>query len=112
MVEHMMGNLVKVTHAEVTEGRNPLDLLSSFLREYRATRHISTGKSPSKLLMEHTNKTRLPNPPILARNDDVDFEVRKKDREQKQKYKEYMNNRCWARDVEINPRDFVVIKAG
>ena len=54
MVEHMMTNLVKVIHVAVTEGRYPSDLLTSFLREYRATPQISTEKSRSELLMGRT----------------------------------------------------------
>ena len=41
MCEKMMANLVKNTHAAIAEGKEPADLLQSFLREYRATPHVS-----------------------------------------------------------------------
>ena len=106
----MMGNLVKVTHAAVMEGRNPSDFLTSFVRECGAKPHMSNEKSPFELLMGHTIKTRHSNPPTPARNSDVDSKVRRKDKKQKQKYKEYVDKRSRAREVEINPGDYVVIK--
>ena len=36
IVGKMMGNLVRIMHAAVTEGKDPAELLQSFLREYRA----------------------------------------------------------------------------
>ena len=65
MVEKMMGNSVKVTHAVVTEVKNPAELLQSFLREYRATPDISTGIVPSVLIFGRPLKIRLPAPPNL-----------------------------------------------
>ena len=60
MVEKMMGNLVKITHAAVMEGKDPSELLQRFLREYRATSNISTGVALSVLLFGCPLKTRLP----------------------------------------------------
>ena len=42
IVEKRMSNLVKVMHAGVTEGKDPAELLLSFLREYRAIPNVST----------------------------------------------------------------------
>ena len=37
MCKRMMENLVKLTHAEITEGKEPNSHLNLFLREYRNT---------------------------------------------------------------------------
>ena len=65
MVGKMMGNLVKIMHAAVTEGKDPSELLKSFLREYRASPNISTRVAPSVLLFGGPLKTRLSSPPNL-----------------------------------------------
>ena len=84
MVEKMLGNLAKITHAAIMEGKKPSELLQSFLREYRATPNISTGIATFVLLFGHALKTRLlPVPPCSPSTINTHLEVRKKDEKQK-----------------------------
>ena len=62
MVEKMVGNIVKITHASVTEGKDLAELLQSVLREYRATPNISNRIAPSVLLFGR----RLMNPSYVV----------------------------------------------
>ena len=60
MCEKIMGNLVKITQAAISQNKEPkelLQLLPSFLREYRSNPHVITGKSPSELLIGRNVKT-------------------------------------------------------
>ena len=42
---------VTVTHTVRAEGKKPSQFLQSFLKEYRATPHGSTGRSPNYLML-------------------------------------------------------------
>ena len=55
-------------------------------------------------------KTRLPAPPNFIQKDDADSKARKKDKEQKLKYKQYTDKRRRAKVVKMNPGDKVVVK--
>lgn len=46
MFECMMGNLVKITHATITEGKEPEANLQYFLRECCSTPNRATGRTP------------------------------------------------------------------
>ena len=80
------------------------------LREYRATPNISTGIAPTFLLFGRPLKTRLPAPCNLLQKEYVDYEVRKKNKEQKLKYKQYTDKRGRAKVMEMDPGDTVVVK--
>ena len=110
MVEKMMENLVRVTHAAIIEGREPSDSIQSFLLEQRNTPHISTGRLPPELLLGRDTKTLVPTLYRCAWKDDVDSHVRKKDKEQKLKYKEYTDKRRRAMVVKVESGDTVMVK--
>ena len=60
MCEKKMYNLVKITYAAIAENKQPDDLLQSFLRKYRTTPHVATGKSPLELLIGRNISNRIP----------------------------------------------------
>ena len=50
MCERFIGNLVKLVHSSIAEGKEPCKNLQSFLREYRITVHPSMARSPNSLM--------------------------------------------------------------
>ena len=106
----MIGYLLKITYAAIAEGKQQFQLFNSFLREYRATRHPSSGKIPSELLMGHSVRTGLPHPQESSQKDYENVEIRKGEEEQKKKHKEYANKIRRACHVQVKPGDVVVVK--
>ena len=53
----MMSSIVKLTHANISEGKDPKEEITKFLLMYRNTPHSSTGQSPASLMMERKIKT-------------------------------------------------------
>ena len=58
--ERLMRTLEKAIRTAVIEGKNWRQELFTFLRQYRATPHSTTGKSPSELLNGRKLKSTLP----------------------------------------------------
>ena len=55
-----MHSIVKMTHAAITEKRDPRVEINRFLLNYRNTPHATTGKRPTELLMGRKIKTKIP----------------------------------------------------
>ena len=63
IAERLMRSLKKVYQTAHAEHKSSQQALNQFLRNYRATAHPTTGKSPSSLLLQHEARTRLPEVP-------------------------------------------------
>ena len=81
--------------------------LTKYLLTYHSTKHPTTGKSPSELMFGRRIRTKLPHMPQFRMDDE---EVRDKDREQKEKGKEYTDAKRKARISEISVGDCVLMK--
>lgn len=81
--------------------------LTKYLLVYHSTNHPTTGKSPAELMFGRRIRTKLPQVPLFKTDDE---EVRDKDREQKQKGKEYADVKRKARFSEISVGDCVLMK--
>ena len=78
----------------------------TFLRQYRATPHSTTGKSPSELLNGRRLKFTLPR----AQYDQASAEIRQTDAKSKEKMKEYADKRSHKKSTDLNVGDKVLIK--
>ncbi|XP_060569033.1 uncharacterized protein K02A2.6-like [Ruditapes philippinarum] len=103
--------LMKSVKSSFIEARNYKQGLYDFLRQYRATPHVSTGYTPFKLMFGRDPTTRMPNighgksgnlqtREITQQNDDFS----------KMKAKRYEDERIHARDRSINVGDRVLVR--
>ena len=102
-----MSSIVKLTHASISEGKDPKEEITKFLLMYRNTPHSSTGQSPASLMMERKIKTKLPTiiaPPTSARHQ----QAQEKDIQSKAKHKTYADRRAKHRHIQIG--DKVLVK--
>lgn len=97
---------LKEVGTTVIEGKNWRQELFTFLRQYRATPHSTTGTSPSELLNGRKLKSTLPR----LQHDQAPPEVRQTDAKRKEEMKEYANNCSRAKRTDLTVGDKVLIK--
>ena len=79
---------MRITLTAQAEGKDWKLTIPVMLLNYRSTPHRMTSKTPSSLLMNREIKTKLPS---LVRHSNDATDVRKKDKEEKEKGKKYMD---------------------
>ena len=97
---------MKEVGTTVIEGKNWRQELFTFLRQYRATPHSTTGTSPSEFLNGRKLKSTLPR----LQHDQAPPEVRQTDAKRKEEMKEYANNCSRAKRTDLTVGDKVLIK--
>jgi hypothetical protein len=102
----MMRTLEKAVRTATIEGKNWKQELYTFLRQYRATPHSTTGKSPSELLNGRKLKSTLPQ--ILR--DQSSSELRERDTKKKGEMKEYADKHNHAKEANLDVGDKVLLK--
>jgi len=103
----MMASIAKLVHASLAEGKDPKIEIQRFLMNYRNTPHSSTGYTPSRLLMGRVIKTKLPTL-IPKATGKAHAMARKKNKEAKQKAKEYADKRRRAKERQVKVGDKVL----
>lgn len=81
--------------------------LQRYLVAYRSTAHTVTGVSPAKLMFGREMRDKLP---CIHQPAEIDEEVRDRDREKKERGKEYGDVRRSAKPSQIDVGDRVLIK--
>lgn len=81
--------------------------LRQYLLMYHAANHTTTGKPPSELMFGRRIRTKLPSVPTAAIEDG---EVRDRDRVEKEKGREYADNKRRAKPSNIQEGDQVLVK--
>ena len=104
--ERLMKTLEKAIRTAVIQGKNWKQELFTFLRQYRATPHGTTGKSPSELLNGRKFKSTLPR----VHYDETSPEIRQADATRKEKMKEYADKCSNAKSTDLSVGDKVLIK--
>ena len=104
--ERLMRTLEKAIRTAVIEGKNWRQELFTFLRQYRATPHSTTGKSPSELLNGRKLKSTLPQ----IQHDLAPQEVRQTDAKRKTEMKEYADRYSHAKNTDLSVGDKVLLK--
>ena len=97
---------MRVAHSE---GRDWRKELQKFLLGYRSTPHTITGESPAKLLFGREIRSKLPGVEEL-RSASNDSEVLDRDRERKQKGKDYADNLRGACESNLREGDKVLLQ--
>lgn len=84
------------------------ECLYEYLLMYNATPHTVTGRSPSELFFKRQCRDKIPSLRETAQEDDS--EIRDKDKEQKEKGREYGDRRPQAKESDLVEGDKVYIK--
>jgi len=95
--ERFMRTIGKVVRTTKAEGKVLQEQLTSFLRNYRTSKHPSTGSSPSSLLFGRENRNKIP-------------EVAEIDKIAKEKMKAYADSRRHTKEINLENGDQVLMK--
>ena len=104
--ERFMKNMGKIIRAASSEGKPWKQELNKFLRNYRATPHITTGVASAIALFGRQPKIKLPTLPRPI-NDD---QIRKRDAKSKVQMKAYADKHNHARACSYKKGDAVLVK--
>ncbi|XP_022803357.1 uncharacterized protein K02A2.6-like [Stylophora pistillata] len=105
-VERMMRTLEKAIRIAVIEHRSWKQELFTFLRQYRATPHSTTARSPSELLNGRKLKSTLP----IHKQEQPFHDVRQTDANKTEKMKAYADKHNHAKHSDFEVGDRVLIK--
>ena len=103
LAENFMKVINKIWHISKIEGKNPKQEINKFLRQYRATPHSTTGKSPSSLMFNFSFCTRLPE----LKQPALQHDIRQQNEKAKRQQKMYKDNKRNVRHHNINLGDKV-----
>ena len=108
-VERQNRSLLKAMRIAHSERRDWRKELQKFLLGYRSTPHTTTGVSPAKLLFGREIRSKLPSVEDV-RSAGNDSEILDRDRERKQKGKDYADNLRGARESNLKGGDKVLLQ--
>ena len=108
-VERQNKSLLKAMRVAHSEGRDWRKELQKFLLGYRSTPHTTTGVSPAKLLFGRESRSNFPGAEEL-RSASNDSEVLERDRDRKQKGKDYADNLRGACESNLKEGDKVLLQ--
>ena len=109
-VERFMASLMKAIRAAHVEQRSWKQELYTFLRQYRATPHCTTGVSPSEVLNQRQMRVTLPQLPQQAQTSESDTQLRHRDAANKAKAKAYSDRRRHAKQSDLQVGDTVLVR--
>ena len=69
LVENFVKTVCKLIHTCCAENKDPRQELHTFLMNYRATPHLTTGLSPAEMLFGRRLRTKLPQYPSYVESD-------------------------------------------
>ena len=104
--ERFMRTIGKVVKGAVIEQRPAKQEINKFLRNYRATPHSTTQKSPAELLFHRPMQTLLPSPRTSR---PADSDVRETDIKAKAKMKDYADHGARAKSTSLKVGDLVLV---
>ena len=107
LAENFNKILKKVISTSKVENKNWRQEIYKCLRNYRATKHTTTGMSPAELVFQkRLYKTRLPE--IIPTYEDS--EVKSHDTRQKEVMKRYADRKCYIKYNNLKPGDLVLVR--
>ena len=108
-VERFMQRIKKTARITSLAGKPVSDEVNRGIRAYRATMHATTGVSPNWLMFGRELRGKLPEVKGQPKYRD-DTMIRCRDREQKQRMKQYADKRRHTAVMKIKVRDTVLCK--
>ena len=108
-VERMMRTLKKTIQTAHVENKNWKQELFSFLRNYRATPHSTTGISPAEALFNRKIRVKLPES-ATVNSSPSDDQIRLKDGEQKKKMKNFADRHRHTSIPDLQVGDRVLVR--
>ena len=106
--EKFMKNLGKTIRTAIAEKTPWLKQLTTYLRNYRATPHCTTGIAPATALFGRSMRTKLPEP--IDDSFQEPAGMRAKDRLMKEKAKQYADHRQGPPSPRMQPGDRVLLR--
>ena len=107
--ENFVKSLCKLIHTCAAENKDPKKELSRFLLQYRATPHLTTGRSPAEMLYNRKIRTKLPSFDISKETKDRS-RIRQQHNDKKMRQKRYFDKRRKATDKPVKVGDQIMIK--
>ena len=108
LVENFNKMINKVTRTSSIERKCWKQELFKFLRNYRATPHITTGRCPADLLFQtRTYRVRLPE---LSKFQNDDNQIRERDAKKKLQAKQYADRKSYVKTSSIKVGDLVLAR--
>lgn len=104
-VERVMRTLNKAIQIASVEGTPRMRVITEYLRNYRATPHTTTGKTPAELLFKRSIRVRLPEYSVPESDD----QLRERDAAQKARMKHYADGKQ-ATSSTIDIGDMVLVR--
>ena len=108
-VEVFQKVLIKMIHTTVAEKKDPRKVIHGYLASYRAAPHKTTGKSPYEMMFNRKMVTKLPQVKKKI-NEKLDKEVRSKHNAEKEKQKNYSDDKRKAKEKRIVPGDKILVQ--
>lgn len=107
-VERQNRSILKRLIISQNTGRNWVNDLNDYLLMYRTTQHSTTLKTPAELLFNGRNvRDKLPS---MSQPLEIDQETADRDKEKKEREKQYADERRHAKESEIQAGDEVLVK--
>ena len=106
-VERFMRTVKKIIKIALSQQKPWRDELTSFLRNFRATPHSSTGKAQATAFFNRQLRTKLP-----AMHNDVrdPAKIQEADQKAKERIKKYADSKAYVKSSKIRAGDTVVLK--
>nr|XP_026484830.1 uncharacterized protein K02A2.6-like [Vanessa tameamea] len=108
-VERQNRDIIKRLKICQVERKNWKEALTEYLTMYNGTPHSVTGKTPAELFFRRKFRDKIPMIDIAEQSFE-DIDVRDKDKEQKEKGREYTDKRRRAREADLQVGDKVYVK--
>ena len=108
-VENFVKTLCKLIHASLAEGKDVRSELYTFLMQYRATPHWTTGKSPAEMLFNRRIHTKLPQV-FPSEETEGQKEIRRHHDAKKMKQKVHFDRCNKVREKDLSVGDQAILK--
>ena len=107
--ENFVKTVCKLIHTCCAENKDPRQELHMFLMNYRATPHLTTGRSPAEMLFGRRLRTKLPQYPSYVESE-KNANARLRHDQGKLKQKDLFDKHHRASDKKISVGDQILIK--
>ena len=108
--EMFMKPLMKAIRTAHPQKQNWRRTMHDFLLDYRATPHTTTNVAPATLMFGRNTRTKLPQVDTKINKNALDKSVEHRDKQQRQRMKEYADQRRQSKQTTMNIGDYVLIQ--